>query len=206
MTERALSAVLLLALAACSADAGSEPGSGSTDTVSMVATAPPMQPAADSQPTPAASAPVVLDSGGVRVADAAGQPVSLRFGMAATEVVAALTRAAGAPGEQGENGECGAGASTYARWPGGLTLWFQDERFGGWAADDRAPGARRPATASGVGIGSTRAALDQAYTVAVEQTSLGQEFEAEGIYGVLSGTAPDARITALWSGTTCIFR
>jgi hypothetical protein len=59
---------------------------------------------------------------------------------------------------------------------------------------------------SGIGPGSTRAELEAVYEVEVEPTSLGIEFSAGGIGGLLDGESPDARITAMWAGVTCLFR
>jgi hypothetical protein len=40
----------------------------------------------------------------------------------------------------------------------------------------------------------------------ISQTSLGTEFDAGGLSGVLSGRGPDARIEGLWAGMACIAR
>jgi hypothetical protein len=45
-----------------------------------------------------------------------------------------------------------------------------------------------------------------AYAADIRATSLGQEFAAGDLFGVLDGTGPSARVTALWAGTSCNFR
>jgi hypothetical protein len=105
---------------------------------------------------------------------------------------------------KGTNQDCGAGPVQAASWPDGLSLVFQNGRFVGWGLGARAIG--RLATAAGVGPGSTRAELDAAYSATVSQTSLGSEFSAGGLHGVLDGTSAEARITDMWAGVSCIAR
>jgi hypothetical protein len=45
-----------------------------------------------------------------------------------------------------------------------------------------------------------------AYVADIRKTTLGQEFAAGKLFGVLDGSTPSARITALWGGTGCNFR
>ncbi|HET6567500.1 MAG TPA: hypothetical protein VFG50_06010, partial [Rhodothermales bacterium] len=119
------------------------------------------------------------------------------------EVLAALL---GAPSDRGRNAECGAGPLAYARWGDGLMVSFSDGAFAGWMVDGREAGAEHYTTMAGIGISSTRAEIDQVYVIDVEQTSLGTEFGAGDLYGLLSGPAPGDTVTNLWAGTTCIFR
>lgn len=108
------------------------------------------------------------------------------------------------PASTGIIGECGAGALDYASWPDGLTLYAQDGELIGWALDERANGAL--GTAANVGPGRTRRDLESAYSAEFSQTTLGTEFAAGGVYGVLDGPGPSALITAMWGGTSCNFR
>ena len=120
------------------------------------------------------------------------------------EAVLAVLESFRGPADRGTASECGAGPLDYSAWADGLTLYFQDGRFAGWALDERAGGAH--ATASGIGPGSTRRALEAAYDPNIEQSSLGMEFSAEGLSGVLDGSGLEARVTALWAGVSCVFR
>jgi hypothetical protein len=61
-------------------------------------------------------------------------------------------------------------------------------------------------TTAGIGIGSTRRELDAAYQAEVAESTLGQEFTAGEIGGLLTSAAPDGRVEALWAGMTCHFR
>ena len=56
------------------------------------------------------------------------------------------------------------------------------------------------------GIGSTRAQLLDVYDAKIEQTTLGTEFNAAGLSGILDGTGAKAKVTNLWSGVNCVFR
>lgn len=142
---------------------------------------------------------------GLRLAGpSAGQGAGIAFGATQDEVLAQLAFL-GEP-EVATNEECGAGPMQIARWPNGLSLLFQDGRFAGWSVDGR--GENRPATTQGIDAdGSSRAELEAAYPGAnVEESSLGQEFAAGGIGGLLDGSGPEAKVTAMWAGTTCMFR
>lgn len=109
------------------------------------------------------------------------------------------------PAGQGTNQDCGAGPVQYANWPDGLSLVFQKGSFVGWGLDGRAKGAL--ATAIGIGPGSTRAELEAAYAnIEVNRTSLGTEFAGGGLFGVLDGAGPGARVTDMWAGVSCVAR
>jgi hypothetical protein len=104
------------------------------------------------------------------------------------------------PREQGENLDCGA---EFAGWKDGLTVWFAEDRFVGWSLQDR---DGTLTTASGVGIGSVRSELEAAHVIEVVDSSLGVEFTSGGLAGLLDSARPDARVTNLWAGLTCIAR
>jgi hypothetical protein len=171
------------------------------------ATAPAEAASAEAAPTaagdvPAASAVLVLDPEGLRIVYLPlGASRLLSFGLREPATVSALTAVLGAkPVEQGEIEDCNA---SYVRWKSGLRAWFTAGNFSGWAVPAGASGL---ATATGLEPGSTRAELEAAYDASVFESSLGTEFTAGDLAGVLSSAAPDGRITHLWAGTTCIAR
>lgn len=131
-----------------------------------------------------------------------GSARPIAFGTPRAQVLSALSFR-GPPGT-GTNGECGAGPLQYANWPDGLGLFFQDEKLAGWNTDER--GKSAIATASGIGPGSTRTELEAAYKAEFSQTTLGTEFAAGGLYGILDGSAKSAKITNMWAGVSCNFR
>lgn len=166
-------------------------------------------------PAPAATAPspattpatpalaLAVDADGLRLFDrTSGAARPIPFGTARAHTLAALA-SRGAP-ETGINRECGAGPLAFARWPDGLQLWFQDDAFAGWALDDSGIGTIT--TAAGIGPGSTRAELDDAYAATVEQSTLGTEFAAGELFGLLDGAGQGAKITNMWAGVSCNFR
>ena len=195
-----LAAALVLGLVACSPPASDTPA----------APAAPAGPAAPppSGPAPAATgkAAVALDPGGLMIVIAdTGSTRMLDFGLPQAQVIEIVTRVAGAPEPVTTNSECGAGPMQFAEFPGGLTLLFQDDRLAGWSVGPG--GSGKPSTMSGVGVGSTRSDLVAAYSgVEVSETSLGQEFSAGGLYGVLDGPGAAGKIEVMWAGTSCVFR
>jgi hypothetical protein len=187
-----------------------EPKGGTNDTdAAAAAAAEKPAPGGATAPAPASSPNQALrrlsvEAEGLRLFDPnTGAASALPFGTPRQKLLDVL-EASRSPADTGTNSECGAGPLDYAAWADGLTLHFQEGKFAGWALDERAEGAL--ATASGIGPGSTRPALDAAYQPTLSETSLGTEFAAGELYGVLSGGGPDARITALWAGVSCIFR
>ncbi len=128
------------------------------------------------------------------------------FGMPRAEIVAAVTAIRGAPTGTGANAECGAGPMEFVHF-GGLSLNFQEGRFVGWSVSPPA-GARPLEDHSGLRLGTARANLTDADQppATIETSTLGVEFDADGIGGLLSSDAPDATVTHLWAGTNCQFR
>ncbi len=185
--------LLLLSLAACdSAPAGNESVANSAAPANVSASAP--------AATPAPAAPVVLEGAGLRI-PGASPPRTLGFDMAEGETIEALTKALGRPPtQQGENEECGGGAMKFAEWKGELTAWFLDGRFAGW---DNKGGLK---TLEGIGVGSSRAEVATLPGFEVEESTLGTEFRAGGLSGVLGSKAPNAKVTHIWGGATCVFR
>ncbi len=139
---------------------------------------------------------IVLDSGSTRHAN---------FGMARDVVVPMVSAALGKPTGTGTNSECGQGPMEMVDFKGGLDLEFQDGKFVGWDVDGREKGGYT--TMNGIGIGSTLKDLRAAFgEVTVENSSLGDEFSAGDLGGLLTSLKPDATITHLWAGSTCQFR
>lgn len=192
-----------LALTACAPqsdkDSLSPSGERGSQSANPAATTP-------TTPTPA----LAIEAEGLRLfTPTTGSARPIPFGTARAQVMTAL--ASRGTAETGTNGECGAGPLAYARWPDGLTLWFQQDALTGWAlnapASDASPAATAGvSTASGLTIGSTRADLDSAYAATVEQSTLGTEFAAGELFGLLDGEGQGARVTALWAGVSCNFR
>jgi hypothetical protein len=198
----------LLALAACGGGDTSREGGeevaivGNTEDTVVPRAAPAVNAAAPADTAPGAAvnlAPdglsIVLDSGAAR---------HVPFGTAREAATRMIAAVAGNPIEQGDNQECGAGALSFASFRGGLGLYFQDGQFAGWDLDGREGG--RFSSGTGIGIGSTRQQLDAAGPTTVEDSTLGIEFQAGGLSGLLSSREPGGEVTNLWAGMTCIAR
>lgn len=134
-----------------------------------------------------------------------GSTTPLAFDGDMATTLDAVTQVLGEPEETSENSECPSGPLTIASWSNGLALNAADDTFVGWAMrpsdDDTAL-----TTASGIGIGSTRQELEETYTVEVFDSSLGVEFSAGNLFGLLSSPEPTGTITNLWAGVACNFR
>ena len=119
------------------------------------------------------------------------------------EVLAGVGGVMGEPREQGTMGECPSGPLYQVGYGGGLQLNFQDSAFVGWFAGEGA--ALR--TARGIGPGSTLGQLRTAYpATTVEETSLGTEFAADELYGIVTSASDEAKVQVMFAGTNCIFR
>lgn len=214
MTKTPVVAVTLL-LAACSPQPAADPSPPVTTAAARADPPGPIPPPVansasrnDASPvptaTPAADPRLAVDGDGLRwfmPGNGAARP--LPFGQPQAAVLASLERVRG-PAGRGANQDCGAGPVQYANWADGLSLVFQNGRFAGWGLDGRAAGAL--ATAAGVGPGSTRAELADAYGVTVRPSTLGAEFSAGDIHGILDGPGPTAKITDMWAGVSCVAR
>ena len=154
--------------------------------------------------TQAQAGRLIVEGDGLRLAsEPGGAARAIAFGAPQAEVVASLERVRG-PAEQGSNPDCPNGPVQHATWPDGLSLVFEQGRFAGWSLSERSAGAIE--TAAGIGVGDTRAQLAAAHAPEVQQSTLGLEFSAGDINGVLDGPSADARITEMWAGTSCVAR
>lgn len=173
-------------------------------------TAPSAQPA-PTAPDPAREAvraeeqlpALAIDGEGLRLfnrENGSARPIPFGTPRAATLAAVAFR---GAPA-LGTQNECGAGPLDFAALPGGLKLYFQRDRLAGWAMSGG--GKSGVSTASGIGVGSSRSDLTDAYAATFTQTSLGTEFAAGDFYGLLDGPSSSARISDLWAGASCNFR
>ena len=161
-------------------------------------------PAPDASAAPVAAVPLInLAPEGLSFVDSAsGKARMIAFGATRETIEIAATAAAGNPSERGHSAECGAGAMDFTTYADGLQLTFQEGKFIGWTINHKP--SMTFATASGIGVGSTRVELDDAYDVKIDETSLGTEFGAGDMSGLLDGTGPKAKITDFWAGTVCI--
>jgi len=195
--------VLLAAalLAAC----GSEPSGdavGRSVPDSAAATAAPDSVPQDAGPARGAPA-ITLAADGLELSGGGGAPRRLAFGAPRARVLADVGAVLGEPREQGMQEECPAGPLYQASYAGGLQLSFQDSAFVGWFAQEGS--ALR--TAPGVGPGSTLGELKAAYPATkVEETSLGHEFDAGELWGIVTDTTGAGQVQVMFAGINCIFR
>jgi hypothetical protein len=198
-----------LALAGCERP----PGAAASPPVPVAAAADPA-PATGSDATSAPQGSVLpllaLSEDGLDLVDAdSGSIRHLEFALPFADVLAILVRLRGEPGERGINEDCGAGALDIARWSDGLRVLGQDGGFAGWSLDgsvDDGPTRTGATTVDGIGLGTTRSELESLQAVEVGESSLGTEFAAGGLYGVLASDQPEAVIVGLWAGVSCIAR
>ena len=198
--------VLLAALAAFSACTPSpEPAVAPADAAVADVSLNPDSGDAAPDAAPDTTVVIALDPDGLRFVDTAtGAARPLPFGTPEADVVRAVAARVGVPGEASRNEECGAGPLAFSTWPDGLRLAFQDGRFAGWFVGERA--SPRLTTMGGIGIGTRRADLDAVVVATVAPSTLGVEFAAGGLFGLLSSDRPDGRVTDLWAGVSCAFR
>lgn len=133
-----------------------------------------------------------------------GSSRNATFGMGRDVVVTMVTAALGKPTDTGRNEECGQGPVDTTDFKGGLSLSFQDGKFVGWDLDGREKGTYT--TAAGIGIGSTLKQIRDVMTVTVEESTLGIEFAAGELSGLLTSDKADGKVTNLWAGSVCQFR
>lgn len=191
--NRLTSLAAILLMAAC-APRPTAPATGSVPATPATASA------ALPKPLPLALA---IEGEGLRLFNPVnGAARSLPFGTDRTLVMTALAGRGSA--DSGTQSDCGAGPLDYAVWPDGLMLYFQQDKLTGWALDGRAAG--KVTTAAGIGPGSSRAELEATYAATVMQSTLGTEFIAGDLYGLLDGPGPKASIAAMWAGVSCNFR
>lgn len=200
---------LLLSGTACTDRSGNEspkpaPPAAAPVIDSAKPTAEPAPAGTDADPAPARSAGwlLALDTEGLRVFNSnTGASRLIAFGDDAMQSLQALGGVLGEPPPAPvQNEDCQVG---FARFSNGLTVWSSRSRFTGWSVT---PDSSPLATASGVMIGSSRAELESAYDAKIMESSLGTEFLAGSLAGLLDSSRPDAKISNLWAGETCIAR
>lgn len=206
-----LPAAMALLLAACSQPTDPDANRGAADVAGDESAPPPGSSSAslaDAEKSSREKPALAIDAQGLRLFDrdtGAARPLS--FGLGRAQLLSAM-QFLGRPAESGTLPDCGPGPLDHESWRNGLTLYFQHNRFAGWAvrAPEDSAGQAPLATAAGIGLGSTRAQLESAYEVEVFDSSLGTEFAAGKLAGVLDGAGRQARITHLWAGDSCVMR
>ena len=206
MNHCVFAVIVLLTLGACRTETETGGGTADSTTANSEVTTNSEDGIAESDTLETADV-IALDPEGLRLVDpSSGSTRVLAFGREEDDVIEIVTSLQKGPAERGANSECGGGPLTFASWTDGLSLNFSDGRFSGWSVDVREGGAEQHTTLTGIGVGSTRAELEESYDVYVEETSIGNEFSAGELQGVLDGLGSNAVVTHMWSGTTCIFR
>jgi hypothetical protein len=173
------------------------------------ADAPPVPEAASAVSDSATTTPAVrfaLAGDGVMLVDAtSGSTRAIPFGTADSTAIQAIAVAFGEPEERNANEDCGMGRMEFVIFDGeGLLLAIQGGKFLGWAV--RPPEGATLRTMSGIGVGSTRRELEDVYAAEIAPSTLGIEFMAGGLQGVLENNEPKAKIVAFWAGASCVAR
>ncbi len=189
-----------LALAALLTACG-QPAEDSTPTAAPAAPAEP----AKAPAKPAVAGAVALDQEGLRLVAESGSTRLVKFGVPTADAVAALSSALGNPADRAINSECGAGPTEFVSWSNDLDALFLDGKFAGWSGGRDSGG--KVTTMDGVGVGSTRQALTASFgDLKVEESTLGIEFSAGEISGILDKDGPAGKVEVIWGGTSCVFR
>jgi Cystatin domain len=143
-----------------------------------------------------------VDAQGLQLTEQGKQTRHLPFGTAQGEVLKALSFRG--PPQQSTNSDCGEGPVQFAQWPDGLSLLFQNGKFGGWGLSGKGGTLH---TTDALRIGSELGQVRVAGHEEIAETSLGTEFTVNGVHGVLEGKGDAARVSAMWSGElSCVFR
>ena len=197
-----LLAAIALATGGCVSEASEEPASNPPGSSAE------SKPVASNEPVATAKAQTViaLDGEGVRFVNSkTGSTQLLAFGTDRNRTETALAAQLGKSDDRSSNEECGAGRMEFSDF-GNFTANFQEDRFVGWSLR----GGDEPGTLttmSGIGIGTTRSEMAKSVAFEIyEDSTIGTEFNAAGLSGLLESEASDAKITDLWAGTNCIFR
>jgi hypothetical protein len=157
----------------------------------------------DSAP-PSARVGLALSGDGLMLVNSeSGSTRAISFGTPASAAIDMLSAVAGAVVERGRNEECGAGPVEYVSFSNGLQIVLQKDQFLGWTVRARDDTLR---TMSNVGLGSTRAELESVYAAEIAPSTLGMEFMAGGLQGILESGVASAKITDLWAGVACVAR
>lgn len=146
---------------------------------------------------------LALDPNGLDILDPDATTTELlAFGDDQGGVIAGLEAVLGTADQIGEGtAECPNGQATVATWEDTIMVDFNaDEQFLSWLL---LPGSELT-TKDNVGIGSPVSALGD--VTFLEDSTLGDEFEADGFGGLASGPDADATIERLWAGEVCSFR
>lgn len=121
-----------------------------------------------------------------------GTDLRIDFGRAQEGVIDTVSRLLGSdPTDITTSPDCGDVTAAY--WRSGLTLNFVEGDFRGWVLTE--PGL---SAAGGLSVGDTPPPVTMA------TTTLGREFEIDGVWALVEETGPE--ITTIWSGRTCFFR
>lgn len=160
------------------------------------------EPAPVANETAAAAPALNVAPDGVSLVSQSGSARHVTFGMAQGVAVPMVTAALGKPSDTGRNEECGQGPMDTVAFKGGITMFFMEGKFVGWDLDEKSGFT----TASGIGMGSTMKQVRDAMSITVEDSSLGHEFAAGDLGGLVSDKTPGGKVTALWGGSTCQFR
>lgn len=187
--------VTTLALSLAAACAPAPPPNGATESDLSAEVVSPDQ----------AMALALTGEGLLLVEEDTGSTTLLPFGMEMDVVQTAVGELLGDPETVSENAECPGDPFIIAAWADGLMLNADGDTFVGWSVRPD-EGSDQFTTLAGVGVGSSREDLEAAYTIEVVESTIGTEFTAGDLAGLLSDQTSDAEITDLWAGTVCIFR
>ena len=195
----------VLALAALAAACGKPAEDSAPAAPSAPAEAPRPADPAPAAPPAAPTGGVALDQEGLRLVAESGSTRLVKFGTPTADAVAALSSVLGNPSDRSTNSDCGAGPTEFVSWPNDLDALFLDGKFSGWSAGSNSGG--KVTTMDGLGVGSTRQQLTASFAdLKVEETTLGLEFNAGQISGILDKDGPAGKVETLWGGTSCVFR